>query len=336
MKKILSVIFVFVLSAALLLGCAPQQASVPAVAPAAALEEAAGGVLCLKINPEIAIHYDANGIVTKVEGRNQDGVRILQDFTGYEGQETSQVLTALVELIGQSGYFVEEADGEPRQITLELDPGSQVPHDRFLEDMAAHVKHSVENSNWIGQTEYDYEPTQAAESVISATEPAAPATESTVPTSKPAATTSKPAVSVNTSTLCPICGDDDCDDGAYCDDAHEKAENLRENELENDGILCPVCGDDDCDDGAYCDDAHEKAENLRENELENDGILCPVCGDDDCDDGAYCDDADEKAENLRENELENDGILCPVCGDDDCDDGAYCDDWDDKYDDDDD
>ena len=30
--------------------------------------------------------------------------------------------------------------------------------------------------------------------------------------------------------------------------------------------LCPICGDDDCDDGEYCDDADEKAENQRENE----------------------------------------------------------------------
>jgi len=53
--------------------------------------------------------------------------------------------------------------------------------------------------------------------------------------------------------LCPICGDDDCDDGVYCDDAHELQENLRE----HDGILCTICGDDDCDDGIFCDDAHK-------------------------------------------------------------------------------
>ena len=55
-------------------------------------------------------------------------------------------------------------------------------------------------------------------------------------------------------TRCPVCYDDDCDDGIYCDDAHEKAENLREQENRQNGIRCSVCGDYDCDDGAYCDD----------------------------------------------------------------------------------
>ena len=97
---------------------------------------------------------------------------------------------------------------------------------------------------------------------------------------------------------------------------------------------CPVCYDDYCDDGAYCDDWDDRAENLREAENRKNGTSCPVCGDYDCDDGAYCDDWDEKAENLREEENRKNGIRCPVCGDYDCDDGAYCDDWDDRCDDD--
>lgn len=271
MKKFLSVIFVVALSAALLLGCTPQQASAPSIAPVV-MQEAEGGVLCLKINPEIAIHYDASGLVTKVEGRNQDGIRLLKNFTGYKGKETSQVLTDLVEMIGQAGYFVEEAEGTSRRITLELDPGSQVPHEKFLEDMAAHVKRSVESGNWVGQAEYDYDSN----------------------TTSAVAAPTVPAAAPTTAGLCPICGDDDCDDGKYCDDADEKAENLREAENRKKGTPCPVCGDYDCDDGRYCDDADEKAENLWEAENRKNGTPCPVCGDYDCDDGAYCDDWDDR------------------------------------------
>ena len=58
-------------------------------------------------------------------------------------------------------------------------------------------------------------------------------------------------------------------------------------------MLCQTCGDDDCDDGIYCDDAHEKQENLREAENRKNGTPCQTCGEYDCDDGAYCDDWDD-------------------------------------------
>lgn len=253
MKKILTLISVLALSAALLVGCAfPVQKIAatehtrgehieiqPDVASLSQITQAAGGVLCLKINPEIALHYDENGKVTKLEGRNQDGTQLLKDFAGYEGKETSQVLEELVQLIGQAGYFVEEADGTARRIVLELDPGSQIPHDRFLEDMAEHVKSCVESKNWIGEREYEYPEKQIPETTAPAATEAAGGTTS---------------ASTAPAGLCPVCADDDCDDGKYCDDADEKAENLREQENKKNGKACPVCGDYDCDDGDRCDD----------------------------------------------------------------------------------
>ena len=145
--------------------------------------------------------------------------------------------------------------------------------------------------------------------------------------------------------LCAVCGDDDCDDGKYCDDAHEKAENLQEAEREKNGAPCEICGERDCDDGIYCDDTEENRKNRKEEkqpaptepkatepavpkETKPAPKLCEICGDDDCDDGKYCDDADEKAENLREQENRKNGTPCQVCGEYDCDDSAYCDDWD--------
>ena len=358
MKKLLTLVLVLALSAALLAGCTlPQQTAAIQkieIQPQllAAEPVAAGGVLRLKINPEIALHYDENGKVTKLEGRNPDGTKILEGITGYVGKDTTQVLEELVELIGKAGYFVEEADGTARRIVLELDPGSQVPHAQFLQDMAQHVKTCVESKSWVGEQEFEYPEVPAV------TEPAATAAPVT------AVSVSQPAVVPQETIpagLCPVCADDDCNDGAYCDDAHEKAENLREYQRLVSGDVCSVCADPDCDDGKYCDDADEKAENQRENEIKKAKTtepttpkatepakpkatepaapkattpavkLCSVCGDDDCDDGKYCDDADEKAENLREQENRKNNTPCKTCGDYDCDDGAYCDDRDDRY-----
>lgn len=251
MKKMTTLILVLALSAALLIGCgAPTpQAAIPAASqtleilpePAAA-PQTTGGVLRLKINPEIALHYDENGNVTKLEGRNPEGVQLLQNFTGYEGKATTAVLEELVQIIGQAGYFVEEAEGKARKIVLELDPGSQVPHEKFLEDMAAHVKDCIERKTWNGDREYDYQEPAPQET-------AAPA--ETTPVTKPTSPNTSAAVPAG---LCPVCADDDCDDGVYCDDAHEKRENLAEHHRRISGNVCSVCGDPDCDDGAYCDD----------------------------------------------------------------------------------
>ena len=305
MKKLTTLILVLALSTALLIGCA-------APAPTVAREEhihpeeimqaqiqpelLTGGVLRLKINPEIAVHYDENGKVTKLEGHNAEGVQLVKMFTGYEGKDTAVVLEELVQVIGQAGYFVEEADGSARRIVLELDPGSQVPHEKFLEDMATHVKACVESKTWVGEREYDYaEPVPQETTAAAETKPA-----QTAPAVNPSAAVTVPAG------LCPVCADDDCNDGKYCDDADDKAENLREYYRLMSGDVCPVCADPDCDDGKYCDDADEKAENQRENELKKNGLSknattkkattktrCPVCGDDDCDDGKYCDDWDD-------------------------------------------
>lgn len=251
MKKLFGFILVLAFSASLLMGCgAPasnatqeQQAHLRKSAQAEIQSELlSGGVLCLKINPEIALHYDENGKVTKLEGRNPEGIVLLQNFTGYIGKETSQVLEELVQIIGQAGYFEEEAEGKARKIVLELDPGSRVPHEKFLEDMAAHVKACVESKTWSGDREYDYQASVPQQTTASAApKPAAPGTTASVPAG-----------------LCPVCADDDCDDGRYCDDSHEKAENLKEYERRLNGEVCPVCTDDDCDDGKHCDDWNDR------------------------------------------------------------------------------
>ena len=318
-KKIFTLILSFLLCAALLMGCAgAPTAAVPSVqepAPAqsaaqAVSQQPAGGVLMLRINPEIALHYDGSGKITKLEGRNRDGVALIRDYTGYEGKDTTEVLSQLVDLLGQSGYFVEEADGSARKIVLELDAGSQVPTNTFLQDMAAHVEQCVQDQNWVGYKEYEYDTPQpasqpAAAPVTRTPEPAAPSAEPVVTPTEPAPAPTQPAVS-GTKGPCSVCGDYDCDDGAYCDDWDEKAENLREQENIRSNTTCEVCGDYDCDDGAYCDDWDEKAENLREQENIRSNTPCEVCGDYDCDDGAYCDDWDDRYEDDHDDHDDDD------------------------------
>ena len=45
-----------------------------------AIDETGGGVLYLKVNPEIAIHFNAHGAVTKVIAHNDDAKAIVDQY----------------------------------------------------------------------------------------------------------------------------------------------------------------------------------------------------------------------------------------------------------------
>ena len=87
-----------------------------------------------------------------------------------------------------------------------------------------------------------------------------PISKSTLAQSTEPALTATVPVTPSAGTQCSICGDFDCDDGAFCDDWDEKAENLREQENIRNDPPCNICGEYDCDDGAFCDDWDDRRE----------------------------------------------------------------------------
>ena len=123
-------------------------------------ELTSGGVLVLSVNPEIAVEFDENGLVTGVTARNDDALAIISSCTGLIGQQTRDVVTDLVTAIGEAGYFVEEIEGERRQITIEIEAGSKLPHDTFLDEVISDVRDCVSSNSWhnpidvLGETDY--------------------------------------------------------------------------------------------------------------------------------------------------------------------------------------
>ena len=103
-------------------------------------QEKQGGVISIKVNPEIAVHYDDQGMVTGIEARNDDGEKIIADYTGFEGKECRVVIGDLVAAINKAGYFVEETDGKTNQITLEIEEGSVLPEENFLNMIVAEIQ----------------------------------------------------------------------------------------------------------------------------------------------------------------------------------------------------
>ena len=133
-RKILAAASSLAVLAALLTGCGaqPQESSVTA------------GVLTLRVNPEIAIHYNTDGKVVALEGDNQDGREIVEAYPDYIGKDCEVVVQELVKEIHAAGYFVEEVEGQPRRVVLELDDDSQEPREDFLEDMSRSAQSALE------------------------------------------------------------------------------------------------------------------------------------------------------------------------------------------------
>ena len=102
-----------------------------------------GGTLLLRVNPDIEIDYDGNGLVTAVSGTNDEGRAIVSNYTGYYGRPCGDVVDELVRMIHSAGYFSQEIDGNTRNIVLQLTPGSALPADTFMEDLESGVQRTV-------------------------------------------------------------------------------------------------------------------------------------------------------------------------------------------------
>ena len=95
------------------------------------------GTLTLSVNPEIQIEYNRDGKVTALTGRNDDGKSIVEAYPDYIGKDCEIVLRDLIVEINEAGYFVDDIDGNKKNIVLQLEPGSVLPSDDFLADMSA-------------------------------------------------------------------------------------------------------------------------------------------------------------------------------------------------------
>ncbi len=107
------------------------------------------GVLVLSVNPEIAIEYDENGIVTGITARNDDAKDILKkNGKDLIGLEIREVITKLVAVIGEAGYFIEEVEGKHRQIVIEIETGSQIPNANFLDEIVSEIREYINMNDW--------------------------------------------------------------------------------------------------------------------------------------------------------------------------------------------
>ena len=146
-----------VAAAVLLAGCgAPAQEGT-------ALKET--GILTLSVNPEIQIEYNGDGKVVALAGRNDAGKGIVEAYTDYVGKDCDDVLKDLIVKIHEAGFFVDDIDGNKKNIVLQLEPGSVLPSADFLERVSASTQDAVKglslSSGIVTIDDDDYDPTYA-------------------------------------------------------------------------------------------------------------------------------------------------------------------------------
>lgn len=145
-KRISTLGFILVMFSFFLAGCVGSS-SEEGLGRLNAQEEALSdsGTLILKVNPEIALTYNEEGVVTDITGNNEDGQKIIDNYADFIGKDSGLVLEELIALINEEGYFVEEVEGEPKRVVLELEAGSVLPDEQFLEKMTTNVQNAVTN-----------------------------------------------------------------------------------------------------------------------------------------------------------------------------------------------
>ena len=144
LKSFLATATMGVALAAVLAGCGATPATTADNQPAGSTGESStvrtAGTLLLSVNPEIEIEYDDNGLVTKVEGVNDDGRGIVGGYTDYEGKECRVVVSDLVTEIYEAGHFNETVGGHDRNIVVKLQQGSEYPGEEFLDGIEGDVQ----------------------------------------------------------------------------------------------------------------------------------------------------------------------------------------------------
>ena len=128
------------MSALFLNGCGNAPAGQESTEGTALVET---GTLTLSVNPEIQIEYDGEGNVMAVSGQNDDGEKIVSGFGESEGRACEEVLQELVTEINEAGYFQQQVDGQSKNIVLQLEPGSVLPSEDFLEKLSASTQEAV-------------------------------------------------------------------------------------------------------------------------------------------------------------------------------------------------
>lgn len=109
---------------------------------------AKGGTVYIQVNPEIAVTYDADGIVTSVAAVTEDARQIVEQYQDFVGKSCGDVIVELVTMIGEAGYLSD--DSGKVTISIRFDKNSSMPTENFAASVEQQIQTVVENRQWQG------------------------------------------------------------------------------------------------------------------------------------------------------------------------------------------
>ena len=114
------------------------------------------GTLIVSVNPEVKVEYDSKGNVTAIKANNSDANAILKELSGLEGKPVKEVVKSIVEKIGEKGYLKPEIDkANSKEIVLELEKGSFVPNEEFINNVVAEIQAYIDSGKWTDDKDDD-------------------------------------------------------------------------------------------------------------------------------------------------------------------------------------
>ena len=139
-KKYLALVLGFVMLFSLLAGCGAtnDEPTVPG-SNNYDVPEIAGTIL-LNANACVEISFDKDGKVLNVQEADHDGHELLADFSGYLGVPCAEVVKDLV----TASCNMELLNSEHNHIVIKEKPGSTLPGETFLTDLATAAEEASE------------------------------------------------------------------------------------------------------------------------------------------------------------------------------------------------
>ena len=143
MKKLFDVCLACVMTLCLFAGCnnepAPQPQTTPDTTDTAVKTPVTVGTLMLTAGASVNISYDADGLVSNVEGADSDGSVLAEKYTDYLGKACSVAIAELIDASAKEGFLTPHV----KNIVIKRYLRSQAPTDFFMETLETEAKTAI-------------------------------------------------------------------------------------------------------------------------------------------------------------------------------------------------
>ena len=146
LNKLLAVFMAAAMLVCVLAGCGAKET--PATTEAVVQDNAApAGMLVLATEAAIKITYDSNAMVTELEGFNDYGIILVDEYGDYEGKSCVDVAKDMINASANAGNL------SPRikNVVLKLAIGSSLPTEDFLANVESAVQSALDTNGSVSK-----------------------------------------------------------------------------------------------------------------------------------------------------------------------------------------